>query len=217
MHCGTLYAVSTGRETMAPRLSARFLCQSGCSLRIHHPPKHCCGHCSTFTTTADHMASQIRSTTKERFDIRVSLWNHVSALFPSPGGFAVKADLDSSPVIASCVRTALFFINIQRGLNDVTWTSVESISLTNAEPGMIVIAACLPILRPLFTVLQAKLAEVSAPWSRTRSRSSSALDRSSGGSEEPRKFAHYIALDEIGGTKIGSNTSTSYSSQAAIR
>lgn len=91
MHCGTIYAVLTGPETMAPRLSARFLCQSGCSLRTHHPAKHCCGRCSTSATVANHMASQVGSATKERFDIRVSIWNHVRALLLILDSFAVQA------------------------------------------------------------------------------------------------------------------------------
>ena len=200
---------------MAPRLSARLLCQSGCSLRIHHPAKHCCGRCYTSATVANHMASKVGSTTKERFDIRISFWKHVRAL-PIPDGLALKLT-STSPVIASCVRTALFFVNVQSGLNDVTWVSVESISLTNVEPGLILIAACLPILRPLFRVLQAKLSEVSAQWSWTQYGNSKALDRSSGESEEPRKFTQYIALDEIGETTVRSNNSTSHSTQAVGR
>ena len=55
--------------------------------------------------------------------------------------------IGSISMIASCVRTNLFLNT--NAFSDPTWASVTLISWTTAEPGIVLIAACLPILRPL--------------------------------------------------------------------
>ena len=55
--------------------------------------------------------------------------------------------IGSISMIASCVRTNLFLNT--NAFSDPTWASVTLISWTTAEPGIVLIAACLPVLRPL--------------------------------------------------------------------
>ena len=55
----------------------------------------------------------------------------------------------SSGLVSSCIRFAVFFT--EDAFADPTWASIDLNKWTVIEPGMYLISACLPSLRPLLT------------------------------------------------------------------
>ncbi|KAI1123324.1 hypothetical protein F5Y10DRAFT_270188 [Nemania abortiva] len=91
--------------------------------------------------------------------------------------------------IASIIRFALFIR--YNALTDPTFTDVQLLSWTVAEPGVIFISACLPVLRPLIVRWASALG-----WASTSNSRSFELQQGSSGPPSGAYFRDYRSKDD---------------------
>lgn len=111
------------------------------------------------------------------------------------GGSAVADVSKSSGLISSIIRFIKFFDT--EAFLDGTWASTNEMTWTVIEPGVYLIAACLPNLRPLWFWSKERMP--SLRWSRSETSATSSV----------AKRSDYIELGQRGSAKGAINRSSS--------